>query len=184
MFGLTGLIVGAVGGPYAKLIKWGLIALAAVVCMGVGARLMHSYDKIAYERLENRLTAKQQELDTFKQQVADNGKLAERQKALQIAADQRNKERADEEEKRRSAARAVQLKRLRDANSTPGRFVPAASAVATSADETCYDSAKLDRALREFSDRAAELIGEGAEAQDDIGTVRQWDEDRLRAASP
>lgn len=94
-----------------------------------------------------------------------------RQNALQALRDLKAKERADEEYERRIGRLRADVKRLRDASAS---VLPPAPSGSPSPERACFDRAELDLALRRFSEGAAELVGEGAEAVEGLDTAKEW----------
>lgn len=153
-------------GPYGKLIKWGVIGLIALACMAFGAVKMHQHDEKAYEALETQFT-------TFKESVRVAGEEAKRKADAQVAADKLRKEKADEENQRTNTALRADLERLRSAR-TGGSVVPAAAPTAKRPDLACFDRGQLERALSEFVESAAGLVGEGDAFRIDLNTAKAW----------
>jgi hypothetical protein len=90
--------------------------------------------------------------------------------AVEAARQLKNKERADEEAKSRSAAVGRELDRLRGlAGLTPG--VPVGT---KRPDLIAFDRAEFDRALRDYEGEVQEVLGVCAAAVVDLDVARDW----------
>lgn len=121
----------------------------------------------------------QASFNTFKGGVAALGEQAKTKAALQALADLKNKERADDENKRTVATLRADVKRLRDERDRArGSYVPPAPAGAARPDLACFDRAALESALRELVVEVRGLVDEGAAATVDLNTAKLWEQGR------
>lgn len=137
-------------------------ALAAIVMLGV-----------AFSVQTSRLKATKAEFSAFVATTKLAGEQAKKEAQKQTAADKRNKERSDAENKRTTDALRDATKRLRDARAV-GSYVPPAPAGAVRPDLACFDRAELERAIRGFDAGIQGLVDEGSQATLDLNTARQW----------
>lgn len=153
-------------------VKWAAVALVLAVVAGGAAYKMHAHDMIAYNALKT-------EYDTFKGGVAALGEQAKKDAAKKALDDLKNKERADDENKRVVAALRADIKRLRlEADRARGSFVPPASTGASRPDLACFDRAALESALRELVAEVRGFVDEGAAATVDLNTAKLWEQGR------
>lgn len=106
----------------------------------------------------------------FKAEVVAAGKAQEQRARAQAALDKADKERRDAKYKRSLAGLERELDRVR--RSARSGVLPAPSPQARDTSTITFDRAELDRALRDFTGEAAELVGEGAAAQAGLDSLR------------
>ena len=115
-------------------------------------------------------------LDAFKTAVAAVGEAQEKLTKERIKREKRLKQEIDREHEKRVAVlsgRIVDLvKRLQ--HDPGGSVLPAPAPGTTGSQEACFDRPQLDRALRNFTSGAARLLGEGAEAVEDLNAAKGW----------
>lgn len=153
-------------GPYATLAKWGVIVTLALACMAFGAVKMHQHDEVAYDALDLQFS-------TFKGETQRLGAQAKAEAEAKAAADKRNKDQTDAENKRVTDALLADIKRLRNARAG-GSFVPAAPASASRPDLACFDRAELERSIRAFDTGLQGLVDEGSKATVDLNSAKVW----------
>ena len=127
----------------------------------------------------NRLEVKIQALDAqfmqFKTATAQQGAAAQTKNALIALKDLRDKERADDENRRIADSLRADVGRLRDAaDRARGSFVPAAPAGAGRPELACFDRAGLESALRDLVAEIRGLVDEGAAAALALDTAKRW----------
>lgn len=159
-------------------IAWAALAAGAVI-LALGIAL-----KVQSGRLEtrtNELAAEKAAFAGFKAETARLGREAEtaKREAEQKAA--KDKEATDARAKTLAAERDAARRQLRDrSGGAGGGLLPKAGPIAAGADQTAitFDRSRLDQALRDFDSGAQRLVGEGAEAVDDIDLAREWAQKR------
>ena len=117
-----------------------------------------------------RLDSVKSEYATFRADTKRLGDEQERRTKERIANDRLEKERRDADYKRNVARLERELGRLRSRASSS--VLPAAPAEARDPARATFDRAELDRALREFTGGAAELVGEGAKAVEGLDSLK------------
>lgn len=110
-----------------------------------------------------RLEHKTEEHATFVAETAAIGKQAKREADAQRIADQRNKERTDEEYARGIVAHRTELQRLRDYYASRS-IVPPAPATSGRPDLACFDRAEFVAAGDRLTKRVLGLADKGAES--------------------
>lgn len=149
-----------------------LRALPYAFAAAAGAFIMHDYDQKKYDSLRS-------EYDRFKGGVEAVGREADAKNAKIALADIKQKERADEEHARKTAAARSTIDALRlrlDAErDSRGGFVPAAPAGSKCPDGlACYDRAELERTLREHREEVRRLADESAAVERALNTAKAW----------
>lgn len=130
-----------------------------------------------------RLDAVKAEYQQFKGGVAALGRAAEKQNALIALNDLKNKERADDENRRTHTADINTILRLRRAaDSARGSYVPPAPAGAARPEIACFDRAALESALRGFVGEVRGFVDEGTQATIDLNTAKIWNKNREGSA--
>ena len=156
---------------------WVKIAGAALVVLAIagagaywnGARWETKYGKL------------QTSFDTFKGGVAALGEKAKADAAKQALHDSKNKERADDENKRARAAVLNDIARLRkQLDDARGGHVPPAPAGTGRPDLACFDRAALESAIRELVAEVRRLVDEGTAATVDLNTAKIWNQGRTK----
>ena len=149
-----------------------VLVLAAVA--GFAAYKMHQHDQIAYDKL-------MAEYNTFKGGVAALGEKAKTDAAKQALHDLKNKERADNENKRTTTANAVAIARLRrELDAARGSYVPPAPAGTEHPELACFDRDALGSAIRGLVAEVRRLVDEGTAAVTDLNTAKIWNQGRLK----
>ena len=126
-----------------------------------------------------RYVAKVAEFEQFKGAVKATGEAQNAASAKQALADLKTKERADEEDRKRTAARNTLIAGVRrDVDAALGAssgYVPPAPAASKCPDgQVCYDRAGLIAALRAFVVDVRSIVDEGAALGDALETARGW----------
>ena len=146
--------------------------------LGIGLVLASAFAlgwKINGDRWEVKYLRLDSQYQSFSAGVAALGEKAKTRNAVVELNNLKNKERADEENRRTTAGLRADVKRLRDERDyARGSIVPAAPAGSASPDVTCADRAELERALREFVTETRGLMDEGSAAVTDLNTAKQW----------
>jgi hypothetical protein len=131
---------------------WLVIALAITLMFGVMQTARLKSAKSTYA--------------SFVAQTAAAGKAAQKQADAQRIADQRNKERVDDEYTRRIAAHRAELQRVRNYYASRS-IVPAAPAASSRPDLACFDRALFAAAGERLTAGVLGIAGKGTE--DTIG---------------
>lgn len=150
-------------------------AVVGAIMLSMGIALKVQTSRLAAEKKEH--AAVVAAFAGFKAETARLGREAEtaKREAEQKAA--KDKEATDARAKTLAAERDVARRQLRDRSSGPrSSLLPQAGPATGGADQTAitYDRGRLDQALRDFDSGAQRLVGEGAEAVDDIDLAREW----------
>lgn len=124
-----------------------------------------------------RLGAVQAEYEAFKTQIEVLGREAERKNREKEAKDLSIKEKADNERKILLADNASLARRLRTQRSD-SRFVPPASALATSPSRACFDRTLVESALQRFDDEVTAIVGQGDVARIGLDNAKRWAAER------
>ena len=160
-------------GPLLRLAGYALLVAGL---FGAGAYWEHG-------RMQKKLDAKTAEFNQFKGGVIALGEDAKRRAALTEATHARNKERADEENRNRTAAVAAATRRLRlERDDARGRLLSEAGRTPGCPDgKACFDRAELGAAFRVRGEgleryRAAvlDLAREGAESTIALDAAKGW----------
>jgi hypothetical protein len=122
-------------------------------------------------------------LESYQIAVKAVGQAQEDRTLRRIKDDKRIKKEADDAYKTKFGSvvtrnRALLAKLRKD---TGGSVLPPVPAGAASPDRAAFDRAELDRALREFTSGAAELIGEGDKAVIGLDTAKGWAAEQKKA---
>lgn len=153
-------------GPYAILARLGVVATVALACAGFGAVQMHRHDAKRYDALAA-------DFARFSAGVAAAGAQAQKDADARIAVEKRNKETADAEHARTTAALHADIDRMRRAR-PGGGFVPAAGAAARRPELACFDRGELELAIRAFDAGVSGLVDEGSQGAVDLNGARAW----------
>lgn len=148
------------------------LGVALLVAAGYGAFKMHERDQKKYDALHR-------EFAEFRGGVAALGEAAIRQRAITEAANIRNKERADEENRKRTAAVAAAIRGLRnERDDARRRFLSQAPAGSVCPDgQVCFERADFERAYGELVDEIRALADEGTAVTIDLDTAKVWARD-------
>ena len=148
----------------------GFIFNSLYIALGCAAviTLISGYAYIQTKRLE----ACKSEFQVFKSEVERLGLEAKAKVKQQEAQDKLKKEAADNELKKLRLANTDLSKRLRD--NAGSSFLSREAPAAGSPDLTCFNSAELDGALRDFAKRSAELVIEGTENTLRLKSAVEW----------
>ena len=147
-----------------------LLAAIAAALVGFGAITMHKHDAAVLADL-------QRQYSEFKGGVEALGKAAEKRKAEIELSNKLTKEKADRENAAavaalRSTIAGLQSERAK--RGSAGGFVSQPAPDALGLRIACYDSAKLDDALRKLDSGVQGLVDEGSKAVTDLDSARRW----------
>ncbi len=149
----------------------GIISITSWIILGLGAVVLVEGAGLKYLSYElDKTTA---EYNQFKGGVKAAADAQNIQTAKDNLANQKRKERADEEGTRVAARDAAAAKRVRD-DIASRRFVPEAGP-ATGGDKVAHsDREKLNGAIQRFADGAATLVERGGAAESGLNLVKSW----------
>lgn len=154
--------------PGVSLVKIGVYVAIVASIFGAGVYVEHS-------RMQKKLDAEKAAFNQFKGGVAALGHEAAARNALIALNDLKRKERADEENARRTAALAATVRGLRaDADRTRGGFVSALAAAARRADKAEEFGAKFERAYRVLVQEIRAVGDDGDAAVVDLDSSKDW----------
>lgn len=155
---------------------WRWIVLAALLAASAafGAYKMHQHDQVVLDALKS-------EYSQFKGGVEALGKAAQIRAKETEAANEQRRISADVENKRSTDKLLADIAGLRSERAkrdTAGGFVSQAAPGALNLKYACYDSAKLDDALRKLDRGVQGLVAEGDKAVTDMNSSRAWAQGR------
>lgn len=157
--------------PGVSLVRIGIYAAIVAGIYGAGAYFEHG-------RMQKKLDAAVAVHNQFKGGVAALGHDAIARNAKIALQDLKKKERADEENERRTAALAGVVRGLRaDAasrDSRGGSAAPAPAASRCSEEQVCFDRPEYQRAIGAFDSGARRLADEGTKVNTDLDTAIRW----------
>jgi hypothetical protein len=156
-------------------LPWGRLAIAGaalVVSAAAGAWWIHGIDQKKYDKLNA-------EYASFQGGVAALAEDARQRAARTDATNARNKERADEENRKRAIAVAATVRKLRaDADDARRRFLSEAPAGSKCPDgQVCFDAAEFERAHGDLVARVRAGADEGTAMTLDLDTAKAWARD-------
>jgi multidrug efflux pump subunit AcrA (membrane-fusion protein) len=115
-------------------------------------------------------TDSQQEYAQFKATLVAQAEAQAKRTAAIVRENKLEKERRDADYKRNVARLERELGRLRQR--ARASVLPAPRPETPDPSRITFDRAELDRAIREFTGEAAELVGEGAKAVEGLDSLR------------
>lgn len=155
--------------PGMSLLKIGIYAAIILGLIGTGVYFEHG-------RMQKKLDAEVAKYNQFVGGVAALGVAAERTAALADATNARNKERADEENRKRTAAVNATIRSLRAArDDARRRLLSAAPAGSKCPDgQACFDGADFERAYGKLVGELRAIADEGTQVTTDLNTAKRW----------
>jgi hypothetical protein len=160
-------------GPYAQLIRWGVICLFLAGVAGAAALKMHQHDQIRYDALAD-------DFAKFRSSVAALGEQAEKAARTRELEDLATKKRADDEnaKTKRDLAGVYDAYRSLRAQRAGGSLLPTATTGSSSPERACFDRAALDRGLADadaiLQEGAIGILQRGDQAIVDLNTAKRW----------
>lgn len=152
---------------------WILLTFIVLIIGGLvtGLGYIKGFGEREYTRGKQEVQAR---FDLYQREVVELGRAAQERADKQAAADKAAKEKANAKHKDLERQRDAARRELRNERAR-GSVLPAPAPTARGGDETLtFDRKRLDEALNRFIDRVEAIVGEGAEAVDDLKTVREW----------
>ncbi|MBP9871396.1 MAG: hypothetical protein KBC53_07830 [Nitrosomonas sp.] len=135
------------------------------IIAGLLAALLIAGLTVGYYKTRNNIMAAQ--LDNVKL-MADE---AERKTKLVIKRSEQERTEANEQYQSDITSLNVELKRMRDSNSS---ILPAIAKTSRDTDQIKFQAAELDRAIQDFRAEIQGLVAEGAKCQIEIKTLQSW----------
>lgn len=135
------------------------------IIAGLLAALLVAGLTIGYYKTRNGIMAEQ--LDNVKL-MADE---AERKTKLVIKRSEQERTEANEQYQSDITSLNVELKRMRDSNSS---LLPAIAKASRDTDHIKFKAAELDRAIQDFRTEIQGLVAEGAKCEIEIKTLQSW----------
>lgn len=135
------------------------------IIAGLLAALLIAGITISYDK--TRMSIMSAQLDNVKLAAEE----AERKtKLIEKRAEQERSE-ADEQYQSEITTLNVELKRMRDSNTS---ILPAAPKASRNPDQASFQRAELDRAIQEYRTEIQRLVGQGAACEVEIRTLQNW----------
>lgn len=161
-------------GPGVNLLP-GVSLVKILVYLAIIAGIFGAGVYVEHGRMQKKLDKVTADFNQFKGGVAALGREAAARNAKTALNDIKRKERADEENARRTAALAAAVAKLRaDADRTRGGFVSALAAAARRADKAEEFGAKFERAYRELVQEIRAVGDDGDKAVTDLDSAKEW----------
>ena len=159
-------------GPQALLWKLGALAVFAIACTGFGAYKMYTHEVPKRIKVEAAFSQ-------FKTETRLAGEARDAETARINGLNKKNKEKADAENKRRTAAMRADIERLRnERDSARSSFLskPPAGSVCPDG-QVCLNRAEYLAAYRALVERLRAIGDEGTEVTNDLDTAKVWAKD-------
>lgn len=152
-----------------NLLRIGIYAAIVLGLIGTGVYWEHG-------RMQKKLDAEVAAHNQFKGGVAALGEAARVSAANTDAMNARNKERADEENRKRTAAVTATVRGLRIArDDARSRLLSQAPAGSKCPDgQACFDRPEFERAYGDLVGSVRALADEGTQVTTDLDTAKRW----------